>query len=216
LALSTYALVSLDEAKGHLLVPGGAQDDYLERAINRASELIEQYLDRHIVTRGDLTEYHTLRSPTGAFLCKDTIRTLQRPIISVSSVHEDTAWPRTYGASSLLVVDVDYQVDKQRGTIRRLGSAGPVAWHTGHRGVRLISTCGYEDTAKVPERIKAVALRLVANIKGEVDRKTHGILAQSDSLGNFTRFGPATLTDDMKDDLAGELRTEVFGTGEAA
>ena len=214
-ALSTYALVSVEEAKAHLLTPGPGQDGFLEQAINRASDLIEAYLDRQIVTRGELTEYHSMAT-RGSPVYSENLYVLQWPILTVTSVHEDTAWPRTYAAGVLLVVGTGYELAKAKGLIRRLGSGGPTHWATGSRAIRVLYGAGVANTAAVPARIKAVAHRLVANIKGEMERKAHGILAQSDSLGNFTRFGPSTLTDDMKADLASERRMEMSWTGEAA
>lgn len=216
--LSAYALVTLSEAKDHLGTPGGGKDAYIESAINRASDLIESYLDRQIVTRGSLVEYHTMQAD-GAALFTEKLWTLQFPIIAVASVNEDSAWPRTYGASSLLVEGTDYEVAKAKGLIRRLSSTGTWLWASspggGSRAIRVTYTAGYAAAA-VPERIKTVALRLIANMWGENERKAFGLLSQSDSQGNFTRFGPTTLSKDMQDDLYTERRQGMCETGEAA
>jgi hypothetical protein len=214
--LSAYALVTVEEFKAYSPVAGTGQDSYIETVINRATDMIEQHLDRQIVSRGvgsPLTEYHTLKAQGSAFYAED-LWTLEWPIISVTTAHEDTGWPRTYGASYLLVDGTDYQAVKPKGLIRRLGSAGPGYWAPGLRSVRVVYTAGYATTSVVPERIKAVALRLAALMYKETTRGQHGIQSQTDSTGNFTRFGPATITKDMADDLYSERRHQVFTTGE--
>src|SRR3972149_3628258 len=102
MALSTYALVSLAELKAHVGAGGSAKDADLEEAVNRVSAEIEAHLGRQIVTRGSLIEYHTMRADRTAVEPSE-LRTLDWPIIAVTSVHEDTATPRTYGAGALLV-----------------------------------------------------------------------------------------------------------------
>ncbi|KKK70114.1 hypothetical protein LCGC14_2927220, partial [marine sediment metagenome] len=95
MALSDYALVSVAEFKDHSSIQGSGKDATLENIINRVSDEIEVFLDRQIVTRGALTEYHTFRNSVGLVYNLE-LRTLEWPIISVATVHEDTAWPRTY------------------------------------------------------------------------------------------------------------------------
>jgi hypothetical protein len=48
----------------------------------------------------------------------------------------------------------------------------------------------------------------------EYKREIRGISSMSDQIGNFTRFSVATLSADMKADLAPELRDRTFETGE--
>lgn len=200
--LSEYALVSVAELKEEVQIQGAGKDLALESIINRVSDEIEAYCrGRQIVTRGASTEFHTISRPDSELL------TLDWPIISVTSVHEDTVWPRTYGESFLLTPDTEYEVVKPAGLIRRLDTGfGPTSWATGHRAVRVICTAGYADTAAVPAHIKAVALRYAALIWAEMERDQHGVSGASDTLGNYTRFAPAKLTDDMKRSLAADRR----------
>lgn len=214
MAVSTYALVSLTETKEHLGVPGTQKDTALEGIIDRISAEIEQFLRRQIVTRGALTEYHTLQAQ-GSLVERSVIRTLERPIISITTVCEDTATPRTYGASTELVAGTGYELVKPKGLIRRIDGAGTLkCWATGHRAIRVVYTAGYATTAVVPANIKAVALRYAALVWGEEKRGDFGVSGASDQLGNYTRFAPAQLTPEMKSALLPEARRSFWESGE--
>jgi len=209
--LSGYALLTLAELKEHLAITGTGQDAQLETVINDVTDDLERFLGRQIVTRTTaLTEYHTLRGWLGE------LRPRQWPIITITSISEDTAWPRAYGTA--LVADTDYQIVKgQRDVLRRLGSGGGSAyWALGVRTVKLVYTAGYANTAAVPARIKIQAKRYAALLFREIDRKIQGVQTQNDGLGNFTRFAPAGITDQMKEALMDERRLELYETGDAA
>lgn len=209
MSLSTYALVSLTELKDHLSVGGAGKDVALEDIINRVSDEIEQYLDRQIVTRGSLTEYHTFTE--GA--CE--LRTLERPITAVTTVHEDTSLPRTYAATTLLVSGTDYHAVNPSGVIRRINGAGLLrSWATGYRAIKVVYAAGYASTAAVPTRIKTVALRYAALIWDEQKRGAFGVSGASDSLGNYTRFASAQLNSDLRAALAPERRWSIWESGE--
>lgn len=214
MALSTYALVSLAELKAHVGAGGSAKDADLEDVINRISDEIEAHLGRQIVTRGSLTEYHTMRADGSAVEASE-LRTLEWPIISITTVHEDTATPRTYGAGALLVSGTGYEAVNPKGIIRRIVGAGVLgAWNTGHRAIKVVHSAGYATTAAVPARIKAQVLRYAALIWGETKRGDFGISGASDALGNYTRFAPAQLTPEMKAALAPERRLSFWESGE--
>jgi Phage gp6-like head-tail connector protein len=213
--LSPYALVSLAELKDHIGAGGNAKDAQLEEVINRVSDELESYLEREIVSRGALTEYHTMQADGLEVLTPD-LRTLEWPILSVTSAHEDTTTPRSYGSGALLVAGTGYEVVKPRGLIRRLeGGAGTTrTWATGHRAVKVVYTAGYADTAAVPARIRGVALRYAAVVWDEMKRQSFGVSGAADSLGNFTRFAPAQLTNDMKAAVMSERRLTLWDSGE--
>ena len=215
--LSPYSVLSLDELKDYLGVAGDAKNGALEGIANRVSDEIEQYLGRQIVKRPSaLTEYHTMRA-SGSAVCSPELQTLDWPIIEVTSVHEDTAVPRTYGADSVLTVDVDYELVKPTGLVRRIQGLGlPIRWDTGSRAIRIVYTAGYGTPADVPARIKGVALRYAALIWAEVRNGSFGVSGQSDTLGNFTRFVPAQLTEAMKETLKPERRGSIWQSGERA
>lgn len=217
--LSPYSLLALDEAKDYLGVAGTAKDGALEQILNRVSDEIEQYLGRQIVTRGAgaslLTEYHSMVDPQGFPVYTADLRTLEFPIIGITTVHEDTATPRTYGAGALLTAGVGYELVKPAGLIRRIENPGTrLNWATGHRAIKVVYQAGYATVADVPGRIKGVALRYAAVVWAEVKGGSFGLSGQSDSLGNFTRFAPTMLTDAMKATLEPERRISFWESGE--
>lgn len=221
MGLSPYSMLSLDELKEHLSISGSGKDGILEGIANRVTNEIEQYLGRQIVTRGTgaglLTEYHTFTDPAGLPVYRSELWTLERPIIAITTVHEDTATPRAYGAGALLTVDVGYELEKAQGIIRRISSMGaPTYWATGHRAVRIVYQAGYATSADVLPLIKGVALNYAALIWAEVKGGTFGVSGQSDGLGNFTRFAPAMLTVAMRETLGLERRVSVWESGRRA
>lgn len=215
MSLSAYALVSLEEARAHLGLGGNAKDAELELIVNRVSDEIERYLGRQIVTRGSLTEYHTMQSGGGLRVCHPDLRTLEWPIITVTSVHEDTATPRAYGAAALLVEGTGYEVVKPKGLIRRIEGLGVTRdWSTGHRAIKVVYSAGYADVDSVPARIKSVALRYLGLMWGEAKRGDFGISGQADAVGNYTRFTVAHLTPEMRVALVDEARHSLWESGE--
>lgn len=212
ITLSTYSLLSLEELKEELRVEGDGKNVALTVLANTVSEVIEAYLSRKVVTRGSLTEYHTMEA-NGSPLTTGVLSLLDWPIISLTSISEDTAWPRTYG--TLLTAGTDYQANNPTGRVYRLTSPGAsYRWATGFRAIRAIYSAGYATTAAVPQTIKAVARRLAGVMWEEYKRDWRGVSSVSDQLGTFTRFSAATLSADMKRDLDSERRMRIFETGE--
>lgn len=211
-SLSTYSLLSLEELKEELRVDDDGKNLALTIIANTVSDVIEAYLGRQIVTRGSLTEYHTMEA-NGDSIGITVLSLLEWPVITLTSVAEDTAWPRTYG--TLLVSGTDYQANNPTGRIHRLASPGArYLWATGFRAIRVIYSAGYATTAAVPQRIKSVARRLAGVMWEEYKRDWRGVSSVSDQIGTFTRFSAANLSADMKADLVNERRIRVFETGE--
>jgi hypothetical protein len=219
--LSEYALIALAELKRYLPLTGSEKDQLLEEVINETTDDWEAEWGRLIVTRGTVpipsVEYHTMEAG-GSDLCVSELRPRNWPIIEIVSIHEDTAWPRTYGAGSLLTLDVDYQIVRgQRDYIRRIGTGGGLRhWATGTRAIKVVGRFGYADTASVPARIKARAKELAALKFRELDRQAQGVSSQGDAVGNFTRFGAARITTEMRAASQAEYRLERYETAEAA
>ena len=156
IALVTHALLTKEEC---LLEPDvsdaeAAKVDLLNLLINRATAAIESWLDRLIVSRGtNLTEFHTmgrLRRPVADLF------TLEWPIISVTSIHEDDS--RAYAAADLLVANTDYIVNNLAGKIIRIaGSDQPsTTWGTSFREYQVIYDAGYATVASVPDDLRGV------------------------------------------------------------
>ncbi len=196
--LSAYALVDIDEFKEWLGEPeGDAKDEIMRSAINSASDRIENYLGRHIISRGSITEYHTFTSGNQDY----DLYTKQWPIISVTSVHEDTN--RGYGADYLLTVNTDYIVIQPEGVLIRTNSSTSEQqlWSTGFRAIKVVYTAGYATRDDVPNGLKRICLNFAAEIYKEITRQNFGMSDISDSVGSYKRFGPAILTSGMEKEL---------------
>lgn len=182
MGLSTYALVTLPELSGRLGAQGSADDPALEDSINRATAWIETKTERKFVTRGDVGELHTVAWGD------HTIRLGERPIISVTSVHESTASPRVYDADSLLTADTEYQVVKELGRIRRLSSSELTYWARGYRAIKVLYDYGYANEAAVPDDLKQLCLFVADAMHKEADRGLGNVSSVTDAQGSITRF----------------------------
>jgi hypothetical protein len=134
-----YALASLQELKDYLPAHGDTEDDGLTKALNRASAILEARTDRHFVTRGELTEYHSVYDG------RRLLELSQAPVISITSIHESASLPPVYDADSLLVPEEDYLVDRERGLVDRVCTGIPIGWASGRRAIRVVWSYGYRS-----------------------------------------------------------------------
>ncbi len=214
MSLPAYALISLAELKEDLQVSGSGQDSILERIIERVTSEIEVFLGRRVVSRTTadpltrLTEYHSFAQYTSE------LRTLEYPIISITTVHEDFSFPPTYGASSLLAFGTDYQSLAEFGVVRRVMLGQPYPWAIGTRAIRIVYSAGYADTASVPQHIKDVALSMATRKFRNLQRGGDSTQQLQDGLGMVTRFLPGELLRVEKGALAIEQRIVFCKTGE--
>jgi hypothetical protein len=189
-----YALA--DESDLEDWLGEGLSTPLAESILNQSSALIENYLGRHIITRGSITEYHSFHA------ADSDLYTRQWPLISVASVHEDLN--REYNADDLLTVNTDYIVVGPPGKLQRIISStgGEQSWLLGFRAIKVIYQAGYADRDAVPEAIKDVALRHAVSVAKDITRKNQDLSEVTDAMGRFVRFGPTMLTSGMKADLA--------------
>lgn len=208
MGLESYALITADEWKDRFTAGGPQQGSNIEASCNAATLAIEARCGgRLFVSRGSITEYHTILDPLSS------IYTGQWPIISVTTLHEDTVWPRAY-AGTALVANTDYElVGPDR--LRRLGSGGPTFWATGSRVVRLVYTAGYASTSAVPHDLKQVAFVIAASIFKESDRKQFGVSAATDATGSYQRF-VGYFTPAIDEMLSSYVRRDFHRTWEVA
>lgn len=186
--LSTYALITLDELKEVLQLAGSGQDAVLEGVINRASESIETFLGRELVTRGSLTEYHT-RDSSGCDLYLG-----QLPLTTITTVKEGAWSGGTWTASATLVANTDYVADMAAGKLSRLSSGAQGSWARGFESIQVVYAAGYATTAAVPQAIKDVAIALAARKFGQIKRGgDFSAQSVSDGIGSVSRFLPADL-----------------------
>lgn len=209
MSLSTYALVSVDELKEVLSIEALAsnQDVVLEGVINRASEAIEAYLNRDLVTRGSKTEYHSIPVPSECFL------SLQCPVTTVTSVTEGYWYGGSWVTLETLTLGDDYVYDAAIGRFIRLGTP----WRLDRDGVKLVYTAGYANTAAVPAAIKDVCLSLAARKYSQI-RRGGDFSAQTvtDAVGSVSRFLPAELLNMEKEGLGLFARFTFEPTGRVA
>lgn len=219
--LSPYALVSLANFKSYAGAGGTGQDANYTSALNAATAIIEREVDRELVTRGDVTEFHSprwLHHYSGG--CGE-LYTGQWPIITVTSIHESPGQPPVYDAGSLLAAS-SYELLKPRGIIRRLAGYGAGYWASGNRAVQIVYAAGYQKTdglpaaaLPVPDDLQQVCMFVAASIAKESDRKQWGVSSLSDALGNVTHF-MGYLPPSMKEMLSHYRRLGFGGTWERA
>jgi len=212
-ALSQYALITVAELKAELR--GGhanetSYDSRLEDICEIASDEVERALDRLVVSRGPITAYFSVPLRTSDIYFR------QWPLISVTSIHEDTT--RVYGADTALVANTDYLVSAPAhgfGYVTRIAGAtsGVSFFLTGRRAVRVVYTAGYADTASVPLALKQVTLELAKLIYLESQKAGSAFLSQETSpMGNVQRWTSAIITRRTDDALSagGFKRPEMF------
>lgn len=191
--MATTDLVDRDsELKPYLGVdPDDHQKDPLLNLLNDSARgLVEGYIGRLLVTRGAITEFHSIWNRTAE------IYTTQWPIISVTSVHEDDN--TTYDANSILTVTTDYVVSNPSGKILRVSNGVHTTWLIGYRTVQVIYTAGYAATANIPSDIKYEVMRMIGAMWSEVGRGEYNMSSVSDDMGNVSRFVPPGLNADVR------------------
>lgn len=214
MALNAQALVSVAELKDELKYSGTGENLNLERAINRATAWLESEIKEHLVTRGDVTEYHTVYNR------RTTLRLSHSRTIAITSVHESTALPPVYDATTLLTASTDYQHVAELGELRRLKSGALYPWITGYRAIQVIHSYGYRKldgtpttAALIPDDLKKLCLIVAAGMFEGPHRARDE--SSADALGSATRF-LGYLPPDQKDALDSYTRYEFDRTWEAA
>lgn len=150
-AAASQNLVTLDEARAELDEPPVASNTRILRYIASASSAIATYCGRTFMRETVTESFRPVGLAMRSSVRADPDLPLARyPIGTVSSVVEDDV---------TLTVDVDYEVDPDRGIIRRLCTGVPVCWSF----LSLVVTYsgGYAASA-IPDDLKDAALRLVA------------------------------------------------------
>jgi len=108
MAVDTYALISTNDLKSWIGISAidTSSDAQLEDAVDRASDMVEQYLDRHIVER----TYREWIDPEG----QRTIVAREWPITSVKTI--------AFGASDAMTIQID-NADDVLATVENDGSS---------------------------------------------------------------------------------------------
>jgi len=186
----TYALASVADLKQVVSIDSlnTGQDSVLELVIKRTSESIETYCQRHFVTRGEITEYHTPLS-----YCAD-LYLGQYPVIAITSVKEGSWSGGAWTVGLTLTANSDYLLASNSGRLLRMSAGASAFWPMGLDAVQVAYTAGYADTASVPGPIKDVCLSVAARKYSQI-RRGGDFSAQSstDAMGTVSRFLPADL-----------------------
>lgn len=211
MALSSAHWIATEaDYRAYAAAGGSDQTANIQRALRTSTSFIERRLGRNVVSRGSLTEYHTV--PWG--VCRDTIRTNVYPLLSVTSVHESTSSPRAYDADSLLTVGTDYVFVSETGEIRRLCSSELAPWKPGYRAIKVIYTAGWAQ-ADVPDELRQLCLFGAASVFKEGGLQRWGVSAATDDQGNYQRFIGYFPPDQLA--MLDSYALEKYGrTGEAA
>lgn len=207
MSLSTYALVTVDELKEVLGIAASGQDAVLEGVIGRATSAIEAVLGRQLVTRGTLTEYHTVEGRTAALVA------LQFPITTITSVQEGIWSGGSWVPGVTLTAGSGYVADNAAGRLVKLGAF----WQVGVDAVKFVYEAGFADSTAVPGDIKDVCLKLAGRKYSQIRRGgDFGAQTTTDAMGSVSRFLPSELLREEKEALSPWRSGNYAPTGRAA
>jgi hypothetical protein len=132
--LDSNSLTTLGTAKEHLNIPEAdtTQDNILKRMINASSALIEEYIDRKILTR-TYTEYYDGRG-------NDRMLLSNWPVTKPTELWDDSS--SEFTDSSNLISLADYEVDGDGDTAIGIVLKG-LRFGKGTRNIKVIYVAGY-------------------------------------------------------------------------
>lgn len=170
------------------------REDEIVDALNESSSICRELAQRRLLFLGtDYIEFHNI------YHREETIFLRERPINSITTVHEDDQ--RVYGAGDLLTEDDDFILDKNKGTLTRVSGTDVWRWERGLRTIRVEYDGGYDDVAtdkaNVPEGLKRACAKLALLILREDDRVMQGVSSKTDSAGSVTRFAGRIISEDV-------------------
>lgn len=214
MGLVSWALLELGPFRDYVGARGSGDGQRAVDAINWATAEIETALGRQLISRGAMTELHSLEDRWPKLWLNEW------PIISVATVHESD--DRTWDDSTKLTAGTDYVVESTRNaTLARITSATgkPRAWMTGpigHPTVQVVYTAGYTLAtlrSLVPD-LPGLARELAARKYQASGAGEWGVMSRTDSEGTVTRLAPDVLTRELRRSLRGHMRPERPRTGE--
>jgi hypothetical protein len=184
MALSSSLWIATEAAyRDYASAPGSDSGPKIQRALRTATTWLERILNRQVVSRGSLTEYHSL--PWRPY--RSTIRLTQFPILSVTSIHESQSDPRVYGADELLTVETDYQFVRDTAEVHRICGSELSVWKPGRKTVKVVYAAGWAQ-ADVPDDLVQLACFVAVGIVKESSLGRWGVSAATDDAGNYQRF----------------------------
>lgn len=199
MALNANALVSLADTKAHLGIGAldTSQDARVERLINTASQLIEDYTDRKLTYQSYDVRRDGRRS--------DRLVLPEWPVVAITSVWDDPAWD----FQSQTVIDpTEYGVEEDCILVLKNGRKFARA----NRNVRVTYTAGYRtltgvDGDPIPATLSYACLMTVDWLDGlKADRRL-GVTSKSKN-GESISFSDA-LPQQIEAMLADFVRQEI-------
>jgi len=186
-------LTNAANVKEYLGLSGSDDDTFIGNLIERASEAIENYCRRKF-TSTQYTEYHDGRGEPRLVLN-------HRPIISVTSVHDDL--DRAFG-SGALIDSGDYITRDDEGIIEYLGSASTfpstaACFYDGQLNVKIVYTAGY---ATIPADVGQACIMLCALLYNRGKQQADGIKSESHGGTYSVTYAGMAMTGEIKDLLA--------------
>lgn len=184
MALSSSHWIATEAAyRDYGTAPGSDGTAKIQRALRTSTTWVERILNRQVVSRGTLTEYHSL--PWRPY--RSTIRLAQFPLLAAPTIHESQSDPRVYGADELLTVETDFQYVAATGEVHRICGSELSVWKPGRKTVKVAYTAGWAQ-ADVPDDLVQLCLFVAVGIMKEASLGRHGISAATDDAGNYQRF----------------------------
>ena len=149
---SDYALCVVNDILYIMNKKGDSQvrENVIESIIDRVSSKIENYCDRHFITRGTLTEYYD-GSGTNKLYLK------QYPITSVSGIYIDSDW--SWGSTTELS-STSYRVAENE----RYVVANTDIFTKDDQNIKVVYAAGYADVDAVPDDLKHACISEVVRI----------------------------------------------------
>ncbi len=186
-------LTNAANVKEYLGLSGSDDDTFIGNLIDRASEGIENYCRRKF-TSTQHTEYYDGRGEPRLVLN-------QRPIISVTSVHDDL--DRAFGGGAL-IDSSDYITRDDEGVIEYLSSASTfpgtgACFYDGQLNVKVVYTAGY---ATIPTDVEQACIMLCALLYTRGKQQADGITSESHGGAYSVTYAGMAMTGEIKELLA--------------
>lgn len=159
---AAYDLADRETVKANLSISGSGSDDFLDRAISRASAAISNYCNRvfNLQTVQDLIFPASSYGPLSPH--RSMIQLSNTPVVSVVSVTMQNATTTTS-----YVQNTDYVVDLTDGTLRRLSSDGLSLSYWERGRYTIVYQTGYSP---IPQDILDAVCIVVRRALGAKDR----------------------------------------------
>lgn len=163
-------LTTKANVKEYLSITGTSDDDFIDNLIARASEAIENYCKRKFNSE-TLTEYYDGKGSNRIVLDR-------RPVISITSIHDDT--DREYGSATLVAAS-DYVLYEDRGIVEydaseRTFTSTKAYFADGQKNVKVVYVAGYST---IPTDVEQACIMLVALLYNRGEQRADGIKTEA-------------------------------------